>query len=737
MGIFDSAIQRFGGLTKAELEENRARRLPSPETKSIPSTTGGTSLDFGRVWLGGQLDIDELTRWSAYAYSVYAYAAMNYRATKISEPPLWVAQETEDGEEWLRDDPLQAVLDYPSPDFDMGYLRGMTSMYLDMDGEALWHLVRDAGGRVARIYPYAKEQFEVMSGQVAGTGDQRLYAKFRIQHASGAKLYGPEDVVYFREPSVELTGAVTSRLDAALKWANMGERVEESLKQAFKRGVLPFAVFSHPSDYNPDSETREANREMLESRYGGAENHGRPLMLYGGLSAQFANVDLSTLLPSEVLDRVEANVALAFGVRAEVLGFMVGLKNSPWSHMETARRITYEDTIEPYWRREEKALARQLLSEADRRERKFIRVDTDNVRALQEDEMRKSQIAMMNSDIWTSDERRIYTGKEPLPVEEGVPLAPDAGLNGAQISAAVEVLVRLRAENQAERISEVAAVELLVSLGVDRQRAEIMVRSEPSTKSALRQKSVNEKDAIWYEFDSKASAEEDEWEAAVLRLLTSQSVEVRTLARRILAGGVTAAAVTALSEAVERYLRGPARVQAARALGPLVEATATSAARTVAGRIGFSFDVVQQGIERFAERETDFLVRVMGETTGDAVARTVQGAIEDRVGPDDLVKRLETLPAFDRQRATLVARTEITRSTNGAQREAVAEYGEQTGRRAMKTWISARDGRTREEHIELDDDEWYDIDHVFANGLMEPGEPNCRCTMGYKTEAAT
>jgi HK97 family phage portal protein len=737
MGIIDSAIQRFGGLTKAELEDNRARRLPSPETKSIPSTTGGTSLDFGRVWLGGQLDIDELTRWSAYAYSVYAYAAMNYRATKISEPPLWVAQETEDGEEWLRDDPLQQVLDYPSPDFDMGYLRGMTSMYLDMDGEALWHLVRDAGGRVARIYPYAKEQFDVMSGQVAGTGDQRLYAKFRIQHASGAKLYGPEDVVYFREPSVELTGAVTSRLDAALKWANMGERVEESLKQAFKRGVLPFAVFSHPSDYNPDSETREANREMLESRYGGAENHGRPLMLYGGLSAQFANVDLSTLLPSEVLDRVEANVALAFGVRAEVLGFMVGLKNSPWSHMETARRITYEDTIEPYWRREEKALARQLLSEADRRERKFIRVDTDNVRALQEDEMRKSQIAMMNSDIWTADERRIYTGKEPLPVEENVPLAPDAGLNGAQISAAVEVLVRLRAENQAERISEIAAVELLVSLGVDRQRAEIMVRSEPSTKSALRQKSVSEKDAIWYDFDSKASAEEDEWEAAVLRLLTSQSVEVRTLARRILAGGVTAAAVTALSEAVERYLRGPARVQAAQALGPLVEATATSAARTVAGRIGFSFDVVQQGIERFAERETDFLVRVMGETTGDAVARTVQGAIEDRVGPDDLVKRLEELPAFDRQRATLVARTEITRSTNGAQREAVAEYAEQTGRRAMKTWISARDSRVRDEHIELDDDEWYDIDHVFANGLLEPGEPNCRCTMGYKTEAAS
>jgi HK97 family phage portal protein len=737
MGILDSAIQRFGGLTKAELEGNRARRLPSPETKAIPSTTGGTSLDFGRVWLGGTLDIDELTRWSAYAYSVYAYAAMNYRATKISEPPLWVAQETEDGEEWLSDDPLQAVLDYPSPDFDMGYLRGMTSMYLDMDGEALWHLVRDAGGRVARIYPYAKEQFDVMSGAVAGTGDQRLYARFRIQHASGAKVYGPEDVVYFREPSVELTGAVTSRLDAALKWANMGERVEESVKQAFKRGVLPFAVFSHPSDYNPDSETREANREMLESRYGGAENHGRPLMLYGGLSAQFANVDLSTLLPSEVLDRVEANVALAFGVRAEVLGFMVGLKNSPWSHMETARRITYEDTIEPYWRREEKALSRQLLSEADRRERKFIRVDTGNIRALQDDEMQKAQIAMMNADIWTSDERRIYTGKEPLPVEEGVPLAPDAGLNGAQISAAVEVLVRLRAENQAERISEVAAIELLVSLGVDRTRAEVMVRSEPSSKSALQRKSFGEKDAIWYDFDQKAAASEAVWRTAVSRLLTSQSVQVQQIARETLASGLTPESAMQLIEAVERYLRGPARAAAYATLEPIVEATAVQAVETLGTRLGFSFDVVQEAINGYVKREADFLVRVMGETTGEAVARTVQGAVEDRVTQRDLIKRLQELPAFDRQRAVLVARTESTRATNGAQREAANEFAEQNGLRAMKTWISSRDDRVRDEHIELDDDQWYDIDHVFANGLLEPGEPNCRCTMGYKTEAAS
>jgi SPP1 gp7 family putative phage head morphogenesis protein len=516
----------------------------------------------------------------------------------------------------------------------------------------------------------------------------------------------------------------------------MGERVEEAVKQAFKRGVLPFAVFSHPEDYNPDTQTREANRETLETRYGGAENHGRPLMLYGGLKAQFANVDLSTLLPSDVLNRVEANVALAFGVRAEVLGFMVGLENSPWSHMDTARRITYEDTIEPYWRREEQALTRQLLTEADRKAKKVIKVDTAEIRALQEDEKMKAEIASINRDIWTDDERRIYTGKDPLPEDDDVPVEQDKGLNGAQITAAIDVLVRLRAENPAERISEIAAVELLVALGVDRDRAVVMVRSAPLAKSAMQAKSASADDALWAEFDAKAAENEDDWQRAVFRLLGSQNAEVAALAKRLLneSGGViTAASAAALIEAVRQYLTGAARTQALAALNPLMSATATGAAQTIAARIGFSFDVVQEGIERYIERELAFVVDVMGETTGEAVARVVQQSIEDRVPMTELQARLQELPAFDRSRAQLVARTETTRATNGAQREAVAEYARETGRTARKRWISSRDDRVRPEHEEFDDGEWYEIDYVWPNGLKEPGEPNCRCTMAYET----
>jgi HK97 family phage portal protein len=696
MGLLENAIMRFGGLTEADLESNRVRRsAPTPtEQKQIPTLLGGSSLDFGRVWLGGQLELDELTRWSAYAYSVYAYAAMQYRATKISEPYLWIGQETEDGVEYLPDDPIQQVLEYPSPDFDMGYLRAMTSMYLDMDGEALWHLIRDAGGRIARIYPYAKEQFEVQSGVVAGTGDQRLYARFRVQHQGGAKIYGPEDVVYFREPSIELTGAVTSRLDSALKWANMGERVEEAVKQAFKRGVLPFAVFSHPEDYNPDPETREANRETLETRYGGAENHGRPLMLYGGLKAQFANVDLSTLLPSDVLDRVEANVALAFGVRAEVLGFMVGLKNSPWSHMETARRITYEDTIEPYWRREEKALTRQLLSEADRAAGKYVKVDTSEIRALQEDEKLKAEIAKQNADIWTVGERRLYTGKDPF---------------------------------EDERDDQIAVA-----------RRDPFAGTEQLSAPGPRQRKTIESGHIdWLELDLTAKADEKNWVPAVARMLEGQKRDIVRAYRefvRIEGTSVSDASLAQFLGAVADYFDGPGLEKARTALLPLVQATGFQASRRAIARVGISFDVVLPGIDKYIGGVNEWLAKSLGETTASRMAGIVQNAMAERSTFDTILDRIMADVSFDESRAQMIARTETTRISNGVRLETASVAERETGRVMRKRWISSRDDRTRDTHLENDDGEYYPLDYIWPTGSGVPDEPNCRCVLTFKAD---
>ena len=657
-----------------------------PEAKAVPSLVGGTSHDFGLVWLGqgSTRDVEDLTRGTAYATSLYCYAAMQYRAQKISEPPLFVAEVTDEGEQWVPTHDLARILDRPNLDQDMGALLMATSFFLDADAECLW--VMSEGEHGPQVYPFPRNSFEIHHGP------DRLYARFDVTFGKGTRQFSPEEVIYFRDPSPSLTHRPTSRLDAALSWANLGHSVREGIKDAFRNGVMPVSVFSYPDGYNPDKETRERNKEELQARYGGMRQRGTPLALYGGLSAQFTNIDLEKLLPDDMLDRVEANVALAFGVRPEVLGMLVGLRNSPWSHMDQARRVTYEDVIQPMWGRIEKTLTHQLLSDADQDAGQIIRFDTSGIRALQDDEAQRAKIAATNADIWTRNERRVYTGKEPMEDERGEEIV------GRQT----------RAPDPLEQDARDAGWDT---------------------------KSDGMRHLLWAEFDLSAKAQERVWEPEVVKLLATQAGDVQGLFRRYVresGGTVDPSTLAQFLEEVRQYLGTEGAEKARRTLAPLVERTTENAARRMTARIGIDFDVIQPGLAKYAAEETDFLVSVMGETTGKGVAQTVQRATTDRVPLTELRDRLETLPEFDRKRAQLVARTETTRATNGAQRRTAQEFEAQTGERIEKSWLSSRDDRVRDEHEEFDDGTWHPVDYEWPNGLANPGEPNCRCTLEYR-----
>jgi SPP1 gp7 family putative phage head morphogenesis protein len=153
--------------------------------------------------------------------------------------------------------------------------------------------------------------------------------------------------------------------------------------------------------------------------------------------------------------------------------------------------------------------------------------------------------------------------------------------------------------------------------------------------------------------------------------------------------------------------------------------------RKAAARIGLAFDVLEPGLLKYASEESAFLARVMGETTGRAVAKAVQDGLAAGETVNQLVKRLEQLPDFSRTRARLVARTETTRAWNGAQRRALTDFQRRSGRRVRKSWLSARDARVRDEHAAIDGEEKA-VDEAFSNGLQQPGEPNCRCTLTYR-----
>src|SRR5690606_21944090 len=125
-------------------------------------------------------DVEEVNRSTAFAAAVYAYAAIVYRAEKVSEPPLMVVEEDDEGvEEWIADHPLADLLDEPSPDMDMGELLYLTRIYRDITGGALWVLNRDLSDSIGMITVFSHDEFSVQPDVVDGT--RRIYGRFIVR----------------------------------------------------------------------------------------------------------------------------------------------------------------------------------------------------------------------------------------------------------------------------------------------------------------------------------------------------------------------------------------------------------------------------------------------------------------------------------------------------------------------------------------------------------------------------
>lgn len=642
---------------------------------------------------GAQPEAEQLTRSIALATSAYCYTAIEYRWRTISEPPLGVVQETDDGPEIVENHPLAVVLAEPSPDYDMGELQAITEAYRLITGAALWLKVRSSDtGPLVRFLPFSGDQFDTEAA------DGRLYGLFKVSTTQGRKQYRAEDVVHFREVNPNSWRTNLSKLDVALAMLDQGHQVNLTVRNFLRNALFPGGVISPHQDWNPDEDEFQQYVNRIKAWHGGPGNAGEPLVTLGGAVFSNTALRLRDLLPGELLDRIEATVAAVFGIPPVVLGWLVGLKNSPWSQMSEARRMTYEDTIEPRWRDIEKRLTRQILVPAERAASRSIRFDTRNITALQTNDAERAETAAKLRQEWTRNERRSYTGQEPLDDERGDEI-DSAGGGGAP------------------------------ALGFNSPEEEEMGGAlPPSLKLA-----TDPRGLAWLLFDVNCKAAESSWEREILKALQAQQKKILALARKYLKAekAVDPGSADLFTSKVDEFLADDLP-KMLKLVFPLVNSTAKSGVRQAASQLGLSFSVFEESLATYAEAESAFLASVMGETTGTEVATAIQKGLKEGELVAELTKRLEKLPAFDRPRAKLTARTETTRAWNGAQRRGLSDYQASEGVQVEKSWLSSRDDRVRDEHADLDDGKYIPIDATFSNGLTEPGEPNCRCTLIYR-----
>jgi phage portal protein BeeE len=223
-----------------------AAASPPPEVRSFPLVHADfIPLDGS----GSTIDVEAhalLRDFGYYATSVLCYAAMRYRAEKIAEAPLYVAQESEEGWEWLKAHPLAPLLSYPNEDEEMADLLEAVSLSLDSTGMALFLMDNDRAGRPGRINLFRGDEFTVRPA-----GD-RLYGEFSVSTSMGAarggtETVGPERVVFFRNPHPTDRWRGLAPMDVVGRHLGIERQLLRAMTHAIPNAVVPGLTVTYPA----------------------------------------------------------------------------------------------------------------------------------------------------------------------------------------------------------------------------------------------------------------------------------------------------------------------------------------------------------------------------------------------------------------------------------------------------------------------------------------------------------
>lgn len=644
-----------------------------------------------------------LRPFNAYATFALAYACMNFRAAKTVEPRLWLAKETEDGEDWLDDHELGPLLETPNPDMDMSDLLEFTSLYLDATGSCVWLKNRDVAGRVGSLYPYSGDDFTVR------TADGRLYGEFTVNTASGSLRVPPSEVVYFRRSDPRDLHNGLGPLEAALAHVNIGNDMRRAITASLKNAIRPGAVLETTGDDPLTDAEFERLKETSRTEYAGVVNDGK-LMLTERAKIQFLESSLKKLELGPMQGDVEAAICQCFTIHPGLVGARIGLENAGGmsDSIAPALDLYYDLAQKPIWNRIERTLTRQLLREVDADPTVRIKFDLSHISALEDDVLARATEASTAGKFWTVNEGRTHTGQQaldptdprgeefidkPAPPPQIVdPNAADPNqpakdapvdMEAKAIRRHTHALMEAHARDLHDATLELMAAD---ALAADKARVEHAIGMHSGTKDAGTDLTAEERKAI----------------------------EERAL------------------QAIEQ---GKARWE--RNFRPTLSSVANQAVRQAGSSVGVSFDLLQPGLLDYVEREAAFLITNVSDTTKAKVQAAIQDGLQSGEGLAGVAKRIEDAGAFSRDRAQLIATTEVTRTRNGAAREQLQKYADRTGLKTTKEWINSADERVRHAHRDKPEGvgtEKVAIDQPFSNGLMQPSEPNCRCSLLYDVE---
>jgi HK97 family phage portal protein len=298
---------------------------------------------------------ERVTQGSALAISA-VWGCVNLLSGTIATLPLVVYREAKGEREVAKDHPLYRLL-HDSPNYDqtaVDFWEWMAAA-IELRGNAFARIVRGGNGRITALYPVAPETVSVrrlsdgsLEYEWTDTGEH-----FKVSD---------RDMLHVRGFGGNPLGGL-STLQFGCSAFGVAQAQDRAVGEMLRTGMRPSGVLTFSDWLSP--ENRKVAETNLVEKFAGAQNAGRPMILEGGTKWTPLTItpEDAQMIESRAFSIEE--ICRFFGVPP----FMIGhtQKSTSWGSGIEQQTIGFQKfTLRRRLKRIEQALAKQLLSPADR-----------------------------------------------------------------------------------------------------------------------------------------------------------------------------------------------------------------------------------------------------------------------------------------------------------------------------------------------------------------------------------
>ena len=653
--------------------------LPKVRKADNPSPYHVISTRPAGVPVYSDMTVHRATR-EGYKMSVYVFRAIRTIVQAASAIP-WIVTD-KNGEE-IPDHQLTKVLRNPCPQFSGQDLMELMIAHLLLVGNALWMPVI-VGREVKEFWPVMPDLVRPVPSDQPG----EWLKGWEVTSYNGLwKLFPPEQFLHFMQMDPGNLYWGTSPLLAAARTVDTDNEAQDTQKISMQNRATPDGVFSHEVPLTPE-QFEEARRQIREN-YLAKQKRREPWVL--GAGAKWNQMSMTPVEMDFIASRLAnlRGIAAAFGLDPWWLG---DRSASTYNNVMEARKALYEVVVLPML---DDTKATLNLKIAPMYGDIIITYDTSKVTALRADFGKKVE---QGTSLWAMGvpfqqiNERLEMGFEEFP--------------GWDVGYLPMMMVPTNSPAREEEAEKMLTKTL--NLSTEEQKT-------------IHWKRVDTRRVAWWGVAQKK----------FLPLYKAQGVDVDKAIKGKAPDKLLAAATKAIAAGRLDWEKMMTAV-----LTTIIDDFGSDTAddlgaskSTGPGEVKWIFDPTTPAIRKWIAKHGAEDVVTMGETDLLDVRRVILAGVEANQPTTTIAQNLRSFYQ-DRSefKAMRVARTEVTKASSYGSLEAAKQS--QVVR--IKSWLSSRDARVRDEHVIMDGED-VKLDGVFSNGLDSPSEPMCRCVLIFKT----